>query len=95
MRDMMKDMPRDKMEMMSEMMKGMSQHMMDMSKCMKKGMVSEMDMKSMQDKMMQMKKKMSELEMKKESNCRLALMTCSGARPAQVRRSNNGRSTGR
>jgi len=53
------------MEMMSEMMKGMSQHMMDMSKCMKKGMVSEMDMKSMQDKMMQMKKKMSEHEMKK------------------------------
>jgi len=32
---------------------------------MKKGMVSAMDMKSMQDKMAQMKKKMSELEMKK------------------------------
>ena len=29
------------------------------------GMVSEKDMKSMQDKMMQMKKKMSEMEMKK------------------------------
>jgi len=51
--------------MMSEMMKGMSQHMMDMSKCLEKGMVSEKDMKSMQDKMAQMKKKMSEIEMKK------------------------------
>ena len=60
---MMKDMPRDKMEMMSEMIKEMSQHMMDMSKCLEKGMVSEKDMKSMQDKMMQMKKKMSEIEM--------------------------------
>ena len=58
---MMKDMPRDKMEMMSEMMKGMSQHMMDMSKCLEKGMVSEKDMKSMQDKMAQMKKKMSKM----------------------------------
>jgi hypothetical protein len=45
--DMMKDMPRDKMEMMSGMMKGMSQNMMDMSKCLEKGMVSEEDMKSM------------------------------------------------
>ena len=53
------------MKMMSEMMKGMSQHMMNISKCLEKGMVSEMDMKSMQDKMMQMKKKMSEMEMKK------------------------------
>ena len=53
------------MEMMSEMMKGMSQHMMDMSKCLEKRTVSEKDMKSMQDRMMQMKKKMSEIEMKK------------------------------
>jgi len=53
------------MEMMSGMMKGMSRHMMDMSKCMKKGMVSEKDMKSMVDKVMQMQKKMSEIEMKK------------------------------
>ena len=47
------------------MMKGMSQHMMNISKCLEKGMVSEKDMKSMQDKMMQMKKKMSEIELKK------------------------------
>jgi len=51
--------------MMSGMMKGMSKQMMDMSKCLEKGMVSEKDMKRMQDKMAQMKKKMSELEMKK------------------------------
>jgi len=56
---------RDKMKRMSEMMKGMSQHMMNISKCLEKGMVSEKDMKSMQDKMMQMKKKMSEIELKK------------------------------
>ena len=54
---MMKDMPRDKMEMMSEMMKGMSKQMMDMPKCLEKGMVSEKDMKSMWDEMMQMQKK--------------------------------------
>ena len=47
------------------MMKGMSQQMMDMSKMMGKGTASERDMKSMQDKMDQMQKKMSELEMKK------------------------------
>ena len=58
-------MPRVKTEMMSEMTKGMSQHMMDMSKCLEKGMVSEKDMKGMRDKMMQMQKKMSEIEMKK------------------------------
>jgi hypothetical protein len=63
--DMIKDMPRDKMEMMFEMIRGMSPHMRDMSKCLEKGMVSEEDMKRMQDKMTQMKKKMSELEMKK------------------------------
>ena len=63
--DMMKDMPRDKMEMMFEMMRGMSPHMRDMSKCLEKGMVSEEDIKSMQDKISRMKKKMSELEMKK------------------------------
>ena len=63
--DMMKDVPRDKMEMISEMMKGMSPHMRDMSKCLGKGLVSEEDIKSMQDKISRMKKKMSELEMKK------------------------------
>jgi hypothetical protein len=47
------------------MMKGVSKQMMDMSECLGKGMVSEKDMKSMQDKMMQMQNKMSELEMKK------------------------------
>ena len=47
------------------MMKGMSQQMMDMSKMMGKGTASEKEMKIMQDKMMQMQKKMSELEMKK------------------------------
>jgi hypothetical protein len=57
--------PRVKTEMMSEMTKGMSQHMMDMSKCLEKGTASEKDMKRLQDKMMQMKKKMSEIEMKK------------------------------
>ena len=51
--------------MMSEMTKGMSQHMMDMSKCLGKGMVSDMNMKSMQDKMDQVQKKMSEVEKKK------------------------------
>ena len=45
---------------MSEMMKGMSQQMMDMSKMMDKGTASDKDMK-----MMQMQKKMSEIEMKK------------------------------
>ena len=37
------------------MMKGVSKQMMDMSECLGTGMVSEKDMKSMQDKMMQMK----------------------------------------
>jgi hypothetical protein len=39
--------------------------MMDMSKMMDKGTASDKDMKMMQDKMMQMQKKMSEIEMKK------------------------------
>jgi hypothetical protein len=39
--------------------------MMDMSYCLGKDMVSDKDMKSMRDKMMQLQKKMSELEMKK------------------------------
>jgi hypothetical protein len=63
--DMMKGMPRDKMEMMFEMMRGMPPHMSDMSKCLEKGMGSEEDIKNMQDKIAPMKKKMSALEMKK------------------------------
>ena len=51
--------------MMSGMMKAMSKQMMDMSYSLEKGVVSTKDMKSMRDKMMQMQKKMSEIEMKK------------------------------
>ena len=36
--------------------------MVDMAKCLEKGIISEKDMKSMQDEMMQMHKKMSEIE---------------------------------
>ena len=54
--DMMKDVPRDKMEMISEMMKGMSPHRRDMSYCLEKGLVPTKDMKRLRDKMRQMQK---------------------------------------
>jgi len=53
------------MEMMSGMMKGMSKANDGYVLMLGKSTVSEKDMKSMRDKMMQMQKKMSELEMKK------------------------------
>jgi ABC-type Fe3+-hydroxamate transport system substrate-binding protein len=49
---------------MFEIMKHMSQQMMDMSKIMEKGKASKEEMKMMLDKMAQIQKKMSDLEMK-------------------------------
>ncbi len=46
-------------------MKGMSQQMMDMSKMMGKGTASEKEMKNLQDRMMKMQNRMSDLEKKK------------------------------
>ena len=65
MSNMMKDMPAGNTKQMSELMKEMSRQMMDMSKMTGKSTVSEKEMKGLQDRMMQMQKKMSELEMKK------------------------------
>jgi hypothetical protein len=62
---MMKDMPATNMKQMADIMRGMSQQMMDMSKTMGIGAASEKDMKHLQDGMMQMQKKVSELETKK------------------------------
>ena len=56
--------PPDTEKMMFEIMKGMSQQIMDMSKIMERGTASEKEMKAMQEKMAQMHKRISELEMK-------------------------------
>ncbi|MGZ6250234.1 MAG: hypothetical protein ACXWMC_11520 [Syntrophales bacterium] len=65
MSNMMKDMPAGNTKQMSELMKEMSRQMMDMSKMTGKSTASEKEMKGLQDRMMQMQKKISELEIKK------------------------------
>lgn len=61
MAEMMKDMPANKMKMMTEMMEDMSHQMIEISKMIEKGMVSEDDMKRMNDKMIQMRNRMTNM----------------------------------
>jgi hypothetical protein len=61
----MKDMPAGNMKKMSGVMKDMSHQMMEMSKAMGKGKVSAKDMQKMQNRMAEIQKKMSEVEMHK------------------------------
>ncbi|NWG02797.1 MAG: hypothetical protein HXY44_08080 [Syntrophaceae bacterium] len=56
--------PPDVREAMFEIMKDMSMQLMDISKMMEKGTASDKEMKMMQDRMVQMQKRMDELEMK-------------------------------
>lgn len=62
---MMKDMPKDNMKMMSSVMKDLSHQMMKMSTAMDAGKVSAKEMKRMRDKMMEIQKRMSAMEMHK------------------------------
>ena len=63
MSNMMKDMPESNMKMMSGVMKDMSNEMMEMSGVMGSGKVSSKMMIRMQDKMMEIQKKMHGMEM--------------------------------
>jgi hypothetical protein len=56
--------PPDTREMIFEIMKDMSIQMMAMSRVMEKGTASDKEIKTMQDKMAQIEKRMGELEMK-------------------------------
>jgi hypothetical protein len=60
---MMKDMPKDNMKTMSGVMKDLSQQMMKMSTAIAGGKISGKEMKNMQDRMMEIQKRMSGMEM--------------------------------
>ena len=60
---MMKDMPKGNMKTMSGVMKDLSQQMMKMSTAIAGGKISGKEMKNMQDRMMEIQKRMSGMEM--------------------------------
>jgi exopolyphosphatase/pppGpp-phosphohydrolase len=62
---MMKDMPKGNMKTMSGVMKDLSQQMMKMSTALDGGKISGKEMKKMQDRMMEIEKRMSGMEMHK------------------------------
>jgi hypothetical protein len=62
---MMKDMPAGNIKRMAGVMNDMSHQMLEMSVAMSSGKVSAKDMKKMQDRMMEIEKEMSGMEMHK------------------------------